>query len=914
MALGTSFWNRRRGLLALLLGGGLTVLVAVVPRRTPSAQAPGEPLALAPTRALEARLSYPGAARHRPYEVTRSGEERTRDSVPLKTLSRLEEAGDFHGLAAYYLLRGELGQAADHLGRAPATPDVDSDRAVLALSKGALEDALILLERVLEQQPHHPQALWNRGLVLRELGLDLLAAQSFREVAALGEPGWSEEAQRSAAAVETGTKERIQRWEAARKAALALVTEGTPLPEATVRELPATGRKYLYLAAWAAPTPERVRALLPLARALDAHYGGHVLEPYLERTARRDFGRRAPLAATFARLVTQPKLPAPEAERFLRELQSAGEHDILLGALALLERLPEQLALYESAARAVGDPWFTLNVELQRARAWMASSDMARAETALRTALESCERQRLDARCGDLEALLTRLYLLQQRLVEARTHALSGLARARRLLDNEQERKFIDYLGNIASYRDALTLARAYSREGALRQPGRCATQVGLHETLADLYMRELRAAEARAELDQVPDCGAPRGILSAYVLADLARQAPQPGDAERLERLVAERRAVSGVRPAARLQEDYIEGRARLLRDRRAGQEQLRQVIQATARFPREDVTAQKVRADSYAALMFDAGRAGAYAEALDLFAEEAGAPAPTRCVLGLHLEVEQLLVVARGAAGEVVGTYDASRQSTRFDVTRLVPAPVLAALEPCPSVHVYARYPLHGRTELLPPRFAWSYRLGPQPPPPAASGRPRHLVVSDVEAPAALDLPRLRPWLPARGDDGREHLSGAAATPSRVLAAMARADEIDIHAHGLVNLGMSEASLVVLSPEADGRYALTAAEVRRQRLERAPVVLLGACRAAQTAPSWHEPWSLPTAFLEAGARAVIASPIDIPDAQAGPFFEAVRARIRAGEAPAVAVRNERLAALEHEPESWTRTVLVFD
>jgi hypothetical protein len=315
-----------------------------------------------------------------------------------------------------------------------------------------------------------------------------------------------------------------------------------------------------------------------------------------------------------------------------------------------------------------------------------------------------------------------------------------------------------------------------------------------------------------------------------------------------------------------------------------------------------------------AYAALILDAGQAGEQERALALFAEEAGAPAPDRCVLGVELDTERVLVVARGASGELVGRFDASRRTRDFEVTALVPAPVLAALEPCPRVDVYARYPLHGRAELLPPRFAWSYSRGTQPPPPAASGLSRHLVVSDVEAPASLDLPRLLPWRPAREDDGREHLAGAAATPSRVLAAMARADEIDIHAHGLVNLGMSEASLIVLSPEAEGRYALTAAEVQRQRLERAPVVVLAACRAALTSPSWHEPWSLPTAFLKAGARAVIASPIDIPDAQAGPFFEAVRTRIRAGEPPAVAVRNERLAALEKEPTSWTRTVLVFE
>jgi hypothetical protein len=89
---------------------------------------------------------------------------------------------------------------------------------------------------------------------------------------------------------------------------------------------------------------------------------------------------------------------------------------------------------------------------------------------------------------------------------------------------------------------------------------------------------------------------------------------------------------------------------------------------------------------------------------------------------------------------------------------------------------------------------------------------------------------------------------------------------------------------------------------------------VLLASCRAAQTVPYLHEPWSLPTSFLDAGARAVIASPTDIPDAEAGPFFEAVRARIRAGEPPAIAVRNERAAYLNRDPQSWVRTVVVFE
>jgi cellulose synthase operon protein C len=93
-----------------------------------------------------------------------------------------------------------------------------------------------------------------------------------------------------------------------------------------------------------------------------------------------------------------------------------------------------------------------------------------------------------------------------------------------------------------------------------------------------------------------------------------------------------------------------------------------------------------------------------------------------------------------------------------------------------------------------------------------------------------------------------------------------MAEADEIEIHAHGLINPSLSDASLVVLSPEMDGHHALDASEVRRQRLRRAPVVLLAACGTARAAPFLHEPFSLPVAFIDAGARAVLASTVDIP------------------------------------------------
>ena len=89
--------------------------------------------------------------------------------------------------------------------------------------------------------------------------------------------------------------------------------------------------------------------------------------------------------------------------------------------------------------------------------------------------------------------------------------------------------------------------------------------------------------------------------------------------------------------------------------------------------------------------------------------------------------------------------------------------------------------------------------------------------------------------------------------------------------------------------------------------------IVVLAACHAGQVAPYLHAVWSLPVAFVEAGARAVLASPAPIHDAEAGPFFEAVLQRIRAGQPPASALRDERVAWLGRGV-GWVREVLLFE
>lgn len=286
-----------------------------------------------------------------------------------------------------------------------------------------------------------------------------------------------------------------------------------------------------------------------------------------------------------------------------------------------------------------------------------------------------------------------------------------------------------------------------------------------------------------------------------------------------------------------------------------------------------------------------------------------------PERCVLAVSVQHERTVAVALGPTGTVRGHYAPGRTAPLGqDASGLVPAPLQDALRGCARVEVLAPPPVHGLPGLLPLDIAWSYRMGPAATEGLAPRKGTHLVVSGVDTPVALGLPRLPPMPPTVADPLRVTLEGARATPSRVLEAMGSATEVELHAHGVFSPELSDASLLMLAPERDGRYVLTASQVRARRLSGAPLVFLAACSAARTAPFPHESFSLPAAFLDAGARAVLAATVDIPDS-AGRFFNAVRERIRAGAPPAVALRDERLRWLEAAPgDRWVHDVLLFE
>ncbi|RKH40014.1 CHAT domain-containing protein [Corallococcus llansteffanensis] len=869
---------------------------------------------------IEARLTHPEADRYR-SRAPAGGCPVPAEPMPLGPLARMESQEDWGGIAAAYALEGEWNQAASFLERLPASPERDSDLAAVALARGDFERALRLLDGAIEAKPRLPQALWNRALVFREMGLTLRASELFEQVAKLGEQGWSREAHAQALSLRESTLERQRQWQSARDATLALMQDAkAPLPLDAARQLPGTVRGVFYEVVRAAASKERALALMPLAKELDRVQGGSTLTDYVQRVAKRDFTRRGELARQYAEAL-RPGGSVPEG--LVDRARLSGDEDIYLGALlrtrdGTLSRLKDTV----ERIKRMEDPWFTYIADRDQARQEVAEGSWWKAEQRLFAALQRCREGTMSVRCLELERRLTIFYTDLQRLTEAEQHARLLWAGARQLREWETEFTVLEVLSQIARSRNDLGSARAYLEEWSARGATRSCSYP--HMMLAHLYYLDLRPDAARRELESAAACADnPMLPMFGATVAELARfgSGPGPQDAQWLKTVTT--RAVEGpsTQESDRVYTHYLEGRFLLDQDRSRGEALLQRAIAQADALPRGDVLGRESWALSYSSLANDAGRAGEFSKVVTLMATQLGTPVPARCALAASIHAERTTLVALGPKGEVKGHYDGARREAfpRTDSSRLVPEALRQTLAGCERVDVLAWAPLFGRTDLLPPEIAWSFRLGraqgPRPTP--GTTATRRLVVAGVEAPSLLQLPRLPAWTPEAepGAAPPDVLTGSDATPSRVLASMADATEIEIHAHGITDPSISGASLVVLSPEVNGRYALTADVVREQRLTGSPTVFLAACSAGRTTSLQStEPFSLPAAFIDSGARAVLASTVDIPDA-AGRFFDGVRRRIHAGAPAAIALRDERQAWLSRDARAgWTRSVLLVE
>jgi hypothetical protein len=895
--------------------------------------------ALGSSRPIEARLSVRGADRHRPVDVQRGGGSASSSKESLLQLEvELERAGSWHDAAVVALLAGDREHAARDFDRAPSTPEVNSDRAAFELQDGspaALDRALEAADRALAVAPGHGAARWNRGLALAAMNLPLSAAREFDQIRDLKEPGWAEEARTRAGALRDQLARRRNHWRAARDAGLRLIEGGTPVPP-ELYDVAGVLAIDLYDAVRAAPSRDRVLALGPLARGLDAVHGGDRLTRYVQRIADSDFAARRPLADRYRELALgRSTLGATDA--LLDQLARSGATgaDIWLGAMVHAGRVAQQLDDYRRLAAAAGDPWFTVIAEQTAAAGEIARHDTAAGEHRLREALALARRERLAYRAIRVESDLVAMEKAALDLTRAAADARDAYRDAVRAGEWVLEMGALADLASIHQNRYAYSLARAYLAELAERAEAglgtgdnayaavECERRLYAYGSLAHLSLLQPAPdpARARAELARAPTCDAAATpslaatiLRNALVRTELYRVAHRPDDA-RLARdsLAAVRDVPAATLPGKDAFLAYIDGELTIADDPAAGRRLLRDAI-ARAGQDRDEFSV-KARAHSFALLALEDGRGAAFDRVTAVMAEALNVHAPRRCALAIAADGARQVVAFTDAQGATGGAY-AARRPGALDVAHLVPPDVIARLRDCDRIAVLARAPVLGAGRLLPPELAWSYLLGDREPPPPlapAAANPHRLVVANPQTPPELGLPALGPY-PEEPGAGITVLRGPDATPSRVLLAMQDASVIELHTHGFLADDVFEASHLVLSPELDQHYALTAGDVAHVRLAASPLVILGACHAATSSRVLEGGMGLPEAFLRAGARAVIASPDAVQDLGAHEFFAAIRDRVARGQDPAAALRDERMhqLAASHD-DTWVSGVVVF-
>jgi cellulose synthase operon protein C len=858
-----------------------------------------------PARTHLGRLHHPALDRHRPY---------ARDApalpAPGRLLARLERQGDPHALAAAFFLAGWNRQAELRLEKLPQTGAVLTDRAAIALAERAPRRALALLDSAPPEARRSPRALWNRALALAALDLPLGAAHAWHQVAALGEPGWAEEARQHAKVQRGIYRARRDDWERHHRHRLALM-EGRELPSAAiVRDRPDLWRDFFYDLVRTARSPQRLAALAPLATQLGSYYREEVFARSLREAGRASFAERGPLAARYAGLLAGG-LKREEVATLIEDLRRSRQRDILFGALVTTQASYRHLEAMRAAASSFDDAWLSLIAEEHTAMAEvMADSHDTRSVARLRRAIADCDSRAYGRRCLALRLRLS--YILggwMHQLREGIDRTSDALTEARERSDVAYETVALSQLATGAAGTGEPSLVRAYLEENVLAEPGSCAARTELGLRLASIALQVNDVTSARAEIARLRGCPI-AGLFGLRVLARLARFGTTAEQASALrEALVAARTDVRGSSPSQAAALAALEGLALLDGNREEGLARLRLVRPDVASLPRDNL-GSLARWLTHPPLILDAIDRTAPGDALELLLELEGVVDPGGCLLALASHGGRAMMAARGPWG------DLRALSIEVPASRPRPGPLPGELErllrTCPEVRVAAAQQLHGTPRLLPRGWAWSYLVpGKRPAPPEPARRRRRLVVANVQPPAERSLDPLAIWRPQpRPDEEIVALEGRDATPERVLRELPDVDEVEFHVHGLHDAAVSETPFLVLSPGGDGKYALTEQDVRRVSFRRAPLVILAACQAGQNSQTLFSAASLPLAFLQSGAATVVAAPALLPDVEAGRLLERLGARIATGTSPAVTLAGLRQ---EQGPHAWFEDVVLF-
>ncbi len=857
---------------------------------------------LSPIRAIEGRLSFAGADHYRPYDVNRAAPSRI-EKIPNHLLGELEDAELGSGLVAAYVLMGADQRALDDLGTMAESADALSDQAVLRLHQHKPREALRLATRALQKSPDHGPAEWNRAIALEQLELPLAAATAFERVTTIsekehratheteGQTGWADEAKRRSKKHHADYAQLKANWNKALEA-IDKMTDGLPPDRSLIRSHQGVIRLGFYDAIGTTAAPELLDKLKKTAMALDEVYGGIEMSSHLQRIRSGNLTARIALAKRYAKVLAARQLNGDSA--LYNDAVSASQLDIALLTLFYADHLSaKQQADYLALATKTADPWFELTARERITRVQVERGDNLAAIASAVPAIALCKNYRnMDYRCLRIHYWVAKAYANLYELKPAKHYAALATTQAQRTGDWMMQLPLLSLAAELSGKEDdvagtGLPLVNAYIAESLERWPA-CINATREIEKTAQSLIDQGRLSDAGNELRQLDhrcpnqEPSLERAFIDVQGIGTPGF--PTAGEIRSLLQLFRH----NGISPSQQQLATYIEGRAS--NDERQATVLLRRAAEFTP--ANSD---PRIRSYAYTTLAAKMAKRGDFSATIDVLAEEIGIIKP-KCTVAFVFE-NGVAVAAKNALGIAIGLVHQASHTSPDD---LFPKHLEAHMKNCKTIDVFAKVPFIGRA-VLPPHLPWRFRLTAK----RASRQkpPRHLVVTDVLPPPGIDLPRLSPS-PRRHAD--VVVRGLAATPTRVKSELEDATLVEIHTHGVASA--EGTTSLVLSPDTDGSYALSADDLKGVTLRGHPVVILSACRAAITAPHRHLSNSLVVAFIEAGASTVIASPESIPDAAAYAFFDRVVEQISNGTTAVEAVQHERSAT------TWTRQVIVFE
>lgn len=160
--------------------------------------------------------------------------------------------------------------------------------------------------------------------------------------------------------------------------------------------------------------------------------------------------------------------------------------------------------------------------------------------------------------------------------------------------------------------------------------------------------------------------------------------------------------------------------------------------------------------------------------------------------------------------------------------------------------------------------------------------------------------------------------YVSGLEMGSREFLAAAGDVSSVHFAGHAKTDVDHPSRS-ALLFESADGTVdELTASEIAAQRLPSRPLVVLAACSTGRGKLRRNEGiQSLAAAFLQAGARGVVATLWDVDDARSAKLFRSFHQQLRKGARPADALRSAQRALLhsadprDRSPSVWASAVV---